>query len=155
MSQTHTPDPITIDAARAINTNLPEGDLSIAGVATPLPPTVTEMLRQILSALAAGEPVVIITPETILTPNEAAEFLGVSRGFVTKLMDEGTLPYHHVGTHRRIPGAAAAIYKSRQTAVAKAAMDELVRISEALGDYANPPPLPPKSAFKNSSGRDT
>lgn len=154
MNQTHTPDPITIDAARAITAKLPDGDLSIAGVTTPLPASVTGMLRQILATLAAGEPVVIITPETELTPNEVAEFLSVSRGFVTKLMDEGTLPFHLVGTHRRIPGAAAATYKARQKALARAAMDELVRMSEEMGDYANPPPLPPKSAFKNSGRRD-
>ena len=82
-----------------------------------------------------------------MTPNEAAEFLNVSRGYVVKLMDEGTLPYRMVGSHRRISSMVLAAHRARQDMIANKAMDELVAISEELGLYDNAP-LPPKNAFR-------
>lgn len=37
-----------------------------------------------------------------LTTSEAAQLLGVSRNFVIRLIDEGKLSAHSVGTHRRV-----------------------------------------------------
>ena len=153
MIETHTPDNATKDAAGTISARLPSGRLHLDGIDTPLPEAAAAMLREILAALAAGEPVAVITQESELTPNEAANLLNVSRGFVARLMDEGTLPFRMVGSHRRIPAAAVAVYQAKQKAIAASAMDELVQISQDLGDYANAPTLPPKSAFRGTSGR--
>jgi excisionase family DNA binding protein len=64
-----------------------------------------------------------------MTPNEAADFLNVSRGTVTKPMDDGTLPFRSVGTHRRVPTAAVIAYDLKQRAQADAALNELTRLS--------------------------
>ena len=37
-----------------------------------------------------------------MTTQEATSFLGVSRQFVVRLLDEGKISFHRVGTHRRI-----------------------------------------------------
>lgn len=87
-----------------------------------------------------------------MTPVQAAEFLNVSRGFVAKLMDEGKLPFHQVGSHRRIPGAAVAAYKAAQEVRSRAAMAELVRLSQEMGGYDDEPPMPSKSAYRNQGG---
>ena len=152
MSKAHLPDPATIDTARIIAASLPIGDLRLAGVDTPLPAQAAAMLREMLTSLAAGEPVALITASSELSPTEAAEFLNVSRGFVTKLMDEGALPFNQVGSHRRIPGAAVATYKAAQQRKSRAAMDELVRLTQEMGGYDEQPPMPPKSAYRNHGG---
>lgn len=36
-----------------------------------------------------------------LTPEQAGKILGISRPLVVQRMDEGRLPFHYVGTHRR------------------------------------------------------
>lgn len=128
------------------------GDLRLEGVAMPLPSSVAAMLREIVAKLAAGEPVALITASAEMTPNEAAEFLNMSRGSLTKLMDEGVLPFHEVGTHRRIPSAAVAAYKAAQQVRSRAAMDELVRISEELGLYEIGGPPPDKSLYRGTGG---
>lgn len=144
MTKTYIPDPITMDKARAIAASLPEGDLHIDGIATPLPADAALMLREMLARMAAGEPVALITAASELTPVQAAEFLNVSRGYVVKLMDEGKLPFHHVGSHRRIPGAAVAAYKAAQELRSRAAMAQLVRLSQEMGGCDDEPPMPPK-----------
>jgi excisionase family DNA binding protein len=75
----------------------------------------------------------------------------VSRPYVIKLIDEGVLPVRMVGSHRRIPYADLAAYKLEQSARSKAAMTELMRISEEMGLYDDPQPMPPKSAYRDGS----
>ena len=48
-----------------------------------------------------------------MTTQQVANLLGVSRPFVVKLIDEGRLPGHKVGTHRRVYTRDAHAYKQR------------------------------------------
>lgn len=155
MTRTHTPDAATVKTVRAITASLPqEGELRLEGAPFALPPAVTAILRDMLATLAAGEPVALVTADSELSPQEAAEMLNVSRHTITRLMDDGTLPFRLVGSHRRLPAAAVAAYKMKQLAEARAAMDELVRLSQAAGDYANPPDIPPKRTFRGHGRGD-
>jgi len=54
-----------------------------------------------LGRLFAGGKVAILEAETDLSPNDAAEILGMSRPLVVRRMDTGELPFHYVGAHRR------------------------------------------------------
>jgi len=123
------------------------------GEATPLPPHLAALIRDIFATLAEGRPVAVTAVSEEMTPNEAAEFLNVSRPFVIKLMESGALPFRQVGAHRRIPFADVAAYKAEQAAKSRVAMDELVALSEELGLYGMEG-QPPKSAFKGPAGRD-
>jgi excisionase family DNA binding protein len=106
------------------------------GEMTPLPPHVAELMKQVLSSLAAGRSVSVNEALDEVTPNEAAEFLNVSQPFIAKLMDEGVLTYRQVGSHRRIPYADLAAYRERERARARKAMQRLTRESEDLGLHA-------------------
>lgn len=153
MSQTHIPDRRAVRSAGAITATLPEGDLQLEGTDVPLPPQASAMLREILAALAAGEPVTVLTTMSELTPNEAAEALNVSRATVTKLIDAGDLPCRMVGSHRRIPGAALMAYRMRQQAASAAAMDELTRLSQSLDGYGRTETARPgKAVFRGGRG---
>jgi excisionase family DNA binding protein len=100
-----------------------------------LPSDIAELMRQVLENLAAGRSVTVTYGLEELTPNEAAEFLNVSRPYVAKLLDGGVLPYRQVGSHRRIPYADLAAYKEQQRARSRAAMREMTRLSEEMGLY--------------------
>jgi excisionase family DNA binding protein len=148
MSTVLAPDTDSINQAKAVASGLPEGELRLAGIDTPLPDGVAKLLREVLAALAAGQGVTVIAQDHEMTPSEAAAFLNVSRGYVLKLMDEGQLPFRSVGTHRRIPGMALAAHRARQDVVSRKAMEDLAALSEEMGLYDNPGPPPPKSDFR-------
>jgi excisionase family DNA binding protein len=135
MADTKARDAKTAAAARAIAAEMPSGQLKLNGVHTPLPEPIAVMLREIVAAYATGNPVSLISREGEMTPNEAADFLNVSRGTVTKLMDDGTLPFRSVGTHRRIPTAAVIAFDLKQRAQADAALNELTHVSQEMGLY--------------------
>jgi excisionase family DNA binding protein len=53
----------------------------------------------------------VFKPEDEVSPERAAELLGVSRPIVYRRMDSGRLPFRQVGTHRRICPADVAKLK--------------------------------------------
>lgn len=70
-------------------------------------------IRNVLEDVAEGRLVNSPEPDEEMTTQQVADLLGVSRPFVVKLIDDGRLPGHKVGTHRRVYTRDAIDYKSR------------------------------------------
>ena len=81
-----------------------------------LPPTARAAVRRLLADLAAGTAVHLLTDDTELTTQDAADILGISRTYVVRLVDNGKLPAHLVGTHRRLRAVDILAYKTRRDA---------------------------------------
>lgn len=67
-----------------------------------LPATVYRVLLQVLEALEAGKAVTVAPQNQLLTTQQAADLLGVSRPTVVKLIEDGELPAETPGTRRRL-----------------------------------------------------
>lgn len=100
-----------------------------------VPREVAELIAEILAQLAAGRVVAAYPMHAELTTQQAADFLNVSRPHLVKLVDEGAIPHHKVGTHRRVYFKDVLTHKARQEEESRRALDELSRISEELGLY--------------------
>lgn len=111
------------------------------GEPMPLPPEAAELVRQVIATLASGRSAMVTEPVHEMTPNQAADFLNVSRMFVMRLIADGTLPTRMVGSHHRLPYADLVAYKDAQKARSRAALDELHTLSRDMGLY-DLPPLP-------------
>ncbi|HTK11304.1 MAG TPA: helix-turn-helix domain-containing protein [Ktedonobacteraceae bacterium] len=66
---------------------------------------------------------------------EAANLLNVSRPFLIKLLDQGTIPGIKVGTHRRIRYSDLQAYKKLRDAGQRKSLAELTQLSQDLGLY--------------------
>ena len=100
-----------------------------------VPREVATVLREILVNSAAGRSVGVIPMRAELTTQQAAHLLNVSRPHVIKLMDEGILPGHKVGTHRRIYAADVQAYKHQRDIDARTAAEDLTALTEEMGLY--------------------
>lgn len=68
----------------------------------PLPQELYELLKQAIEALRSGKAVTISPNDTVVTTQQAAELLGVSRPTVVKLIEDGELEATKITRHRRI-----------------------------------------------------
>jgi len=73
--------------------------------------------------------------EHVLTTQQAADLLSVSRPYLIKLLENGQIPYHHVGSHRRIRMGDLLDYKGSRDCLRKEHLNAMVRVSESLGLY--------------------
>ena len=67
-----------------------------------LPKAVNGLLYRLLAEMAEGNAVTLLTADTELTTQQAADYLNVSRPYLIRLLNQGALAYRMVGTHRRI-----------------------------------------------------
>jgi excisionase family DNA binding protein len=65
----------------------------------------------------------------MLTTQEAADLLNISRPTLVKLLEEGRIPYDQPGRHRKVSLDAALQYQQQTRARRRAALDELTRDS--------------------------
>jgi excisionase family DNA binding protein len=109
----------------------------------PLPETVASLLVRLVHELARGNAVTIVPVHAELTTFQAAELLNVSRPFLVRLLNEGKIPYHRIGTHRRIYAADLLEFKAGYRKQQRAAVAEMANLAQEMGVYdAAPPPHP-------------
>lgn len=80
-----------------------------------LPAAAGRAVLALLEQLAAGNAVQVVPAEAELTTQQAADLLGISRTYVVRLIDDGKLPAHMVGTHRRLRAADVLAYRARRS----------------------------------------
>ena len=100
-----------------------------------LPEQVAEVLRDVVIALAEGQAVTVLPHHTVLTAQQAADLLGVSRPTLVKLLDDGVLPFTQPARHRRVRLSDVLAHRDRVRAEHDADLDELVALSQEAGLY--------------------
>jgi excisionase family DNA binding protein len=97
-----------------------------------LPPKVLRLIADLLGAMAQGKAVTVVPKELDVTTQEAAMFLNVSRPYFVRLLDQGKLPFHKVGTHRRVRFEDVVKYKEARQQGARNALQELADQAQEL-----------------------
>jgi len=105
------------------------------GTMESLPNDVSSFLRCLLTALKAADSVTILHSKTELTTLEASKLLGMSRQFLVGLLSRGEIPYHMIGTHRRLYTGDVLAYKVKRDSLRRKALDDLARAEYSEGTY--------------------
>lgn len=98
-----------------------------------LPPKVLRLFADVLGSLAQGKAIAVMPKELDVTTQEAAMFLNVSRPYLVRLLEEGKIPFHKVGTHRRIRFEDVVQYKEDRQKISKDALQKLTDQAQELG----------------------
>lgn len=101
-----------------------------------LPTTLTDVIYRAAELLAKGRPVAVLPEEEMLSTQEAADFLNVSRQYLVRLIDAGELAAVKVGSHRRLRVADVKEFEAARDAKRMSALDLLTELSEVAGGYA-------------------
>lgn len=65
-------------------------------------PQMRAVLDRVIESARQGHDLAELNNAAVVSPQEAADSLGMSRTHLYKLLDRGVLPSHRVGSHRKI-----------------------------------------------------
>ena len=100
-----------------------------------LPNNLYSFLLRLLADLRAGQSVTILQSRHELTTVEASKILGMSRQYLIKVLEKGEIPFHLVGTHRRLYVRDVMTYKMKRDLMRRETLDELAKREIKRGDY--------------------
>lgn len=100
-----------------------------------LPNRLYRLLMKILEELADGKAVSLAVAAQEMTTQEAASFLSVSRQFLVRLLDEGKIPFHRTGTHRRVYFQDLISFRKERDRRRHAAIEQMARDAVKDGVY--------------------
>jgi excisionase family DNA binding protein len=109
------------------------------GKAQVLPPSLYSFLCTLLGDLKDGYSVTILQPNASLTTVEAAKLLGVSRTYFVGLLKNNEIPFHMVGTHRRVLARHVLAYKANRDVGRRKTLDDLALAEHEEGLYDRMP----------------
>ena len=101
-----------------------------------IPASAFAALRAVVRDMAQGLTITLIPHDKELTTKEAADILGVSRPFLVQLLDRDEIPYHRVGTHRRLRVEDVLGYRELRAKRRREQLRKLTELSEQVeGGY--------------------
>ena len=93
-----------------------------------LTPALSHLLMELLRHVGRGDAVTLVPVGKMLTTQQAADILNVSRPHLISLLERGDIAYGAVGRHRRIKAEHLFDYKRTRDAKREAALAELAAL---------------------------
>jgi len=115
-----------------------EAHLQVFDPATKKPVDITltlamsDLFIQLVRYIGSGDAVTLLPIQQMLTTQQAADLLDVSRLYLIKLIEKGDIAHSMVGRHRRVKAEDVFAYKSARAKARAEALDELISDSKDL-----------------------
>jgi excisionase family DNA binding protein len=90
-----------------------------------LTPGLADLMLELLRHIGKGDAVTLVPVSQMLTTQQAADVLNVSRPFLISLLEKGAIPYELVGRHRRIKAEKLFAYKDERDQRRSQALSQL------------------------------
>jgi excisionase family DNA binding protein len=100
-----------------------------------LPKALNDLFISVVEAMRQKQAVFLMHEDEAFTTQAAANFLGMSRQFFVRLLDQKELPFHHVGTHRRVFLKDLVTYQRNRSQTRKAGLDKMTTDLVDAGVY--------------------
>lgn len=111
-----------------------------------MPEAVFHFVVRVAEVLAKGDAVTVVPVGKLLTTQQAADILNISRQHLVTLLEKGEIHHHKVGRHRRIKIEDLLGYKALRDARRRVGLRKLVEITEEVGGYPEFEATPATSA---------
>jgi excisionase family DNA binding protein len=115
--------------------------IGVDGERIELPPEIHKVLKNIVRYMSQGKSVTVIPDQEQITTQKAANFLGMSRPHLIKLLDAKLIPFHKSGTHRRLYLHDVLEFAKKRNIARHAALNQLAKETFDAGLYEGDIPL--------------
>ena len=107
------------------------------GETVPLPVEAYQVLVKVVESMRAGKAITVAPLDQRLTTQEAADFLGISRPTLVKLLERGDIPHERpaAGRHRRVRLSDVLDYQSRKREERRTTLDQMTAEAAEAGLY--------------------
>jgi excisionase family DNA binding protein len=124
---------------KAIESARSYGKITAGGSEIHVPESIFKVLAQVIPLLVSDQAVSIVPVGHLLTTQQAAELLNISRPYLIKLIDQGkiacTKQSDKPGSHRRISFEDLMVYKHKRSLQRRQQLKKLTEMSKELGLY--------------------
>ena len=93
-----------------------------------LGPALSGLLMDLLRYIGQGDAVTLVPVNQMLTTQQAADILNVSRPFLVSLLEKGDIDHVTVGRHRRVKAENLFAYKKARDSKRSDALSELAQL---------------------------
>ncbi|MGW4477555.1 excisionase family DNA-binding protein [Rhodococcus triatomae] len=119
--------PESSDGTYGVMVDLPNG------VSVEMPAQLAGVVRHVLDVVSNGGTVTVGAVPSELTTTTAAKMLGISRPTLMKLIGDGKIPAHKVGSHARLLSKDVFAFRDARLQQQRDAFDDLRRFEDELG----------------------
>ena len=105
------------------------------GIRIDLPDPIFHLLVRVIRTMREGRAVVLLPEDETYTTKAGADFLGMSRQFFVDLLEKGEIPFHHVGTHRRVYLKDLLAYQQNRDRLRREKLSGLFKEADKAGVY--------------------
>jgi excisionase family DNA binding protein len=109
--------------------------LMAGGDVIELPKAINDLFVSVIRAMKDKQAVFLMHEDEAFTTQAAANYLGVSRQYLVRLLDEKRIPFHHVGTHRRVFFKDLVAFQYERTQARRAGLDKMTEDLVQNGVY--------------------
>jgi excisionase family DNA binding protein len=109
-----------------------------------VPEAMYDVLRQVADALSSGMGVTVAPLNAMLTTQEAADFLGIARPTLVRMLERGDIPMEKPNRHRFVRLKDLVEYQAKRREQTRVVLEQMVADAEQDDLYARtdgPPPV--------------
>ena len=110
-----------------------------------MPDAMFDALRQVAGALSSGMGVSVAPLSAMLTTQEAADYLGISRPTLVRILERGEIPMEKPGRHRFVQLRDLVEYQERSRTERRIALQDMVADAESNDLYVKTDRPAPKT----------
>jgi excisionase family DNA binding protein len=90
-----------------------------------IPEVLFQHFARIVRLMSERKAIVMLPEDELFTTQAAANYLGMSRQFFVNLLENGEMPFHRVGSHRRVTFKDLLEYEKKRDRKRRESMDQL------------------------------
>lgn len=100
-----------------------------------LPKPLNDLLLFLVETMKRKQAIFLLPEDEAFTTQAAANFLGMSRPYLLRLLEGGRIPFHRVGTHRRVMFKDLLVFQDTRNRERGQALTNLTKLMDEEGVY--------------------